>query len=235
MNRVKAALIQDIHFQWRQGFYYAYMLITLIYIIFMNYLPDSYKPMTAVLIVFSDPSALGFFFIGGIVLLEKGQGVMDHIFVTPLRSKEYIISKVLSLSLLSLLSSSVIHITALGVRSLTFSFILGVLLTSWFFTLIGLGIAIRCRTLNGFFLASMYTTVFMLPLLNYLNVINSIWFYVLPTQATLKLLASVTEQLSFGSFILCIVILCAWVWIGFIWAERSLQLFVTGSAKGEGR
>jgi fluoroquinolone transport system permease protein len=234
MIRFRAALFHDIHFQWRQGFYWAYALITTIYVVLLSFLPVSYKPMMAVLIVFSDPSALGFFFIGGIILLEKGQSVIHTVFVTPLRIQEYILSKVLSLSLLSLLSSSIIHIAALGWGSLSLSFLMGVFLTSCFFTLIGLGIAVRCQTLNGFFLTSMYTVIFMIPLLGYLEVFDSPLYYVLPTQATLIMLSANSEPLSALTFMACFIILGIWILLGYIWAKHALQAFIVGTAR-EGR
>lgn len=146
-------------------FYYAYLLISTVYIAVLQFLPVEYREAANIALTFSDPSVLGFFFIGGLVLLEKGQNIHDSLFVTPLSESEYILSKTASLSVLSLGSSIFIHSSVFGFGTNSVMFACGVLFTSFFFTMIGLGLAVRCETLNGFFfLSSLSTFVFVLPL-----------------------------------------------------------------------
>ncbi|HCT90783.1 MAG TPA: ABC transporter permease, partial [Lachnospiraceae bacterium] len=46
---------------------------------------------------FSDPAAMGLFFMGAVVLLEKGQHTPCAVAVSPVRAMEYIAAKVASL------------------------------------------------------------------------------------------------------------------------------------------
>jgi len=163
--RILSAISHDIKLQFKHGFYYAYLLISAVYIAVLQFLPADYREAANIALTFSDPSFLGFFFIGGLVLLEKGQNIHDSLFVTPLSASEYILSKTASLSVLSLGSSIFIHSSVFGYGTNSGLFACGVLCTSFFFTMIGLGLAVRCETLNGFFfLSSLSTFVFVLPL-----------------------------------------------------------------------
>ncbi|MBA4495063.1 ABC transporter permease [Paenactinomyces guangxiensis] len=183
--------------------------------------------MVSVIIIFSDPSALGYFFIGGIVLLEKGQNIFDNLFVTPFQLQEYLLSKTASLALLSLVTSTVIHLFTFGLAHLSLLFILGVLLTSAFFTLIGLGIAIRCRTLNEFFLISpLYTLIFTLPLFGYLHLYETPLYYLLPTKASLLLMEAPFQPPVTGQAIVFLMILIAWIVPAYFWAYRSFRNYV---------
>ena len=55
-----------------------------------------------------------FYFMSGLILLEKGEGTLEYQVVTPLRSWEYMASKVLTLGLLSILESVLVIIAVSG-------------------------------------------------------------------------------------------------------------------------
>ncbi|MGM0652168.1 MAG: ABC transporter permease, partial [Bacillota bacterium] len=84
--RIVNALKADVSFQFKQGFYLVYILLTLIYMVILGVLPVEWKSTIIPLVLFSDPSMVGFFFIGALVMLEKVQGVLQYVVVTPLRS-----------------------------------------------------------------------------------------------------------------------------------------------------
>lgn len=233
MKRFAAALHNDVRFQFRHGFYWAYLVVTAMYAVLLSFLPESSKPLAVQLIVFSDPSALGFFFIGGIVLLEKGQQVTDCLFVTPLLVREYIAAKVASLGLLSVAAGTSVHLFALGPGSLTAWFLIGVALTSAFFTLIGLGVAARCRTLNGFFLLSpLYTLVFLPPLFGTVGFYDTPLYYALPTQASLLLIGSGHEPVGPLQAIGLIGLLAAWTAAAYACARRAIATHIVGTVGG---
>ncbi|WP_203363727.1 ABC transporter permease [Bacillus sp. REN10] len=220
--RLASALFYDIKLQFRHGLYFVYLLISHVYLLLLFQIPSSYRETANVLLTFSDPSMLGFFFIGGLVLLEKGQHIHDPLFVTPYKPEEYLLSKTLSLMLLSVTSSLYIHIMTFGFERSLFLFTIGVMLTSMIFTLIGLAVAVRCETVNEFFLQSViYTTIFCLPLLSYTGIWDSNWMMWLPTHASLLLLHSVFEPISISDILYCIITLLGWATFSFWLAQRS--------------
>ena len=112
--RAAAALKYDILFQLRHGFHYAYLFISAVYILILRTLPAEAKSLLLPVIVLTDPTVLGLFFIGGIVLLEKGQRTLESLFVTPLRILEYIGAKTVSLTVMALAVSFIISFLAAG-------------------------------------------------------------------------------------------------------------------------
>ena len=106
--RILAAIRSDIKFQLKHGFYGIYAVVSIIYLIVLSFLPNEYLKYVLPTLIYSDPSGLGLFFFGGIVMLEKMQGIINYIVVTPLTTREYILSKVISLTLLAVVVSIVL-------------------------------------------------------------------------------------------------------------------------------
>jgi fluoroquinolone transport system permease protein len=222
--RFRAAFAFDIRFQWRHGFYWIYIIICTCYLILLHLIPDSYREQTMLLLTFSDPSALGLILAGGIVLLEKDQGIHDPLFVSPIRVREYLLAKAGSLSVLSLCAAWVIHVFASGIPQSPLGFSTGIILTSSFMTLLSIGVVARCQTINGFILLSqVFALPFVLPLLGYFEVWNSKLFLLFPTEGTLRLLSSGISSISLGNYMYSISILLLWNVVIYVWAKRSFE------------
>lgn len=225
--RFRTAFAFDIRFQWRHGFYFIYMVICAIYLVFLHLIPDSYRERTMLLLTFSDPSALGLILAGGIVLLERDQGIHDPLYVTPIRVREYLLSKAGSLAVLSLLAAWVIHVVASGLPQSLIGFSTGIILTSSLMTFLSIGVVARCRSINGFIvLSQVYALPFILPLLGYFKVWNSRLFLFLPTEGTLRLLSSGTSVMTDGNYFYSISILLVWNMVVYLWAKRSFEQHV---------
>lgn len=233
--RMLMTIIYDIRFQWRHGFYLVYLLVCSIYLIMLHFIPVQYKETVALLLTFSDPSALGLILAGGIVLLEKDQGIHDSLFVTPLRLREYLIAKAISLSIISILSAWAIHIFALGTPSSPLLFTTGVMLTSSLFTLLSIGIVVRTQSVNGFILLSqLYALPLAFPLLHFLGIGNKYMYLIFPTEGSLLLLKSMMRQLSTGEAIYAIIILSIGNAVVFYWAQYSFKRsLLMGMGRGE--
>lgn len=230
-----AAVIKyDVKFQFRHGFYYVYIIVTLSYIAFLNLLPPGLRSPAAVLVVFTDPCVLGFFFIGGIVLFEKGQGVFQNLFVTPFRLHDYLVSKTLSLSLLSISSAYAILLFTFGFNFNPFLLFIGVTLSSILFTLIGLTLAVRVNTLNQYLIASiLYVLPLMLPLLDFLGLVHSPLFYLLPAKPSLILIGgAVTGGTEAGEVVYAVLALTGWILIAYTWAYRWFCRYVINRIGG---
>ncbi len=142
----------DCRFQFKYGFYFVYVIFTIMYILLMFFLPLEWREKSAAVLIFSDPSAMGLFFMGAIVLLEKSERVLNTIAVSPVRAGEYIISKVVSLGIISVIAGASIAVSADTDNILIV--IMGILSGSALFTLIGLIIAVNISSLNKFVTAA---------------------------------------------------------------------------------
>ncbi|MDC7124088.1 MAG: hypothetical protein PQJ46_00875 [Spirochaetales bacterium] len=187
--RMIAALNADIRFQFKQGFYLVYVLITIVYMVIINCLPENLSGIIIPVIVFADPATIGFFFIGGMVMLEKEQGILQYLSVTPLRSKEYLLSKILSLGLIG--SAAAVVITLLTSDSIVHwgALVIGVLLSSIFFTLYGFLATVKCKTINEYFIRMIpYLLFIILPCFSLISFKNSMIFNIFPGVDGLKLI-----------------------------------------------
>ncbi|MBT3228674.1 MAG: hypothetical protein HOD43_10435 [Candidatus Marinimicrobia bacterium] len=218
--RLLAAMVQDIRFQFRHGFYYAYAILTILYIIVLRLLPGTMVYPALTLILFTDICTLGFFFIGAIVLLERGQNLTESLFITPLRLHEYLLAKILSFLFLATLSALLIMLGAsIGGKDLMW-FVFGAVFSALIYTLFGLIFAARARHVNDYFVKSLGAGLLIsLPILAYVRLFDTPLFYLFPTRATLILLDvlgtdyALSEKLfSVASLLIWFLILGSWVY-----------------------
>jgi len=150
MKRFANTLLSDIRYQWRYGFYFIYAFMTAVFIVILRILPESWRQTALVLTLLSDPALLGFFFIGGILQLERGEGILDALFSTPLRPWEYIAAKALSLGTISTLAGVLIGIGS-GIPGIRFALLIpAMLFSSVCFTFIGISASVNLKSMNAF-------------------------------------------------------------------------------------
>ncbi|TVP97245.1 MAG: hypothetical protein EA374_00090 [Acholeplasmatales bacterium] len=153
-------LLGDIRFQYKYGFYFVYGVFTFMYVFVLLVVPESWRFYVALMMIFSDPTAMGLMFIGSIVHLEKDERTFHSIVVAPVTPLQYLLSKYVSLGLISLFVALVVGVVA-GLITHFVIFTLGIVLGAMLFTAIGLMLALNSRTLNRF----MVTTVPIMVLL----------------------------------------------------------------------
>lgn len=193
IQRIKNSVKADILFQFKHGFYTIYVVLAFLYMIVLSFLGDNAKSIVLPILIYTDPSVLGMFFIGGIVLLEKEQGILSLLYITPLKVIEYIISKLLTLSIISLLAGLIITFVTYSGKVLFFQLIIGILLSSILFTLIGFIIATHSKTVNDYFVKVIpWMIIFIIPCLSLIpnTFIPKYIYYILnliPSVATLKI------------------------------------------------
>lgn len=195
--RILYALKADVKFQFKQGFYTVYVLLTIMYMVILSPLSREIKEILVPLVVFSDPSMVGFFFIGAISMLERVQGVMQYLAITPLRSREYLLSKVISLTLLALTAGTLITLLIYeGPVNWPLLYV-GILLSSSFFTLYGFKASASSHTMNQYFLNMIpYLLLVVLPCFSLLDFPYSWIFTPFPSVVGLKLVFGAFENLS---------------------------------------
>ncbi|WP_042141902.1 hypothetical protein [Paucisalibacillus sp. EB02] len=180
---------QDVRFQFRHGFYYVYAFVTAIYITVLLFVPLEFRSSWSILIVFTDPGTLGFFFVGAIVMLERNQQLLTYLFITPIKLKSYLWSKILSLTLIAWLTSLFIAYAALETAVSFIWLTIVVLLCSFFFTSCGLIISVDSPSMNHFMFRAIVTMIVLyVPVLNYFDLISFRLVEVMPSYSALFLL-----------------------------------------------
>jgi len=158
----------DVRFQWKYGFYFLYMVFTLMYVLLLHIFPVDWRTKAAMLMIFSDPAAIGFFFMGAILQLEKDENTLQSISVSPVRKHEYVLSKLCSLGSIGTLVALCIGLTG-NMLGNPLLFITTVFVGSCLFSAVGMVIATKTRTLNQFIVATIpFELIINVPAFAYL-------------------------------------------------------------------
>ena len=91
--KLKNLFLGDIKFQVKYGFYFIYLIFTLLYIVSLTILPADWIKETSWILIFTDPSIMGLVFMGAIVQLEISEKTFNSLAVAPIKSSEYLLSK----------------------------------------------------------------------------------------------------------------------------------------------
>lgn len=204
MTRLLSTLQWDVRSQVRQGIYLATLVVIGIWVATLAALPREAVAWLLPFAIFMDLSVFGLYFMADILYLEKSDGVLNAIVVTPLRRSEYLLAKLASLALLAVLATVIVVLAAtLEVDSMAFGavsmgaarqvnwlwLLIGVVMNSWLMVLIGFLLAVRYNNISEFLIPSL---VFMmpsqLPLLDYFGIWTHWLIYLVPTQPTMILI-----------------------------------------------
>jgi len=186
--RLKNMIIGDINFQRKYGFYYIYLVLIVFYGFIIYLLPTAWRKPAAEIMIYSDPAAMGMFFMGAIILLEKSENVLNSIAISPVKTQEYIMSKIISLGVISVVTAIILG--ALAGLTNYFEIGISVFLCSSIFTLLGLLVASKVSSLNQFTIATVpFEIICFLPPIIAMFWCDSYLFLIHPGTACINLLA----------------------------------------------
>lgn len=215
--RLKNLIIGDMRFQYKYGFYLVYVIIVILYSCILFALPESIREKATLIMILTDPAAMGLFFMGAILMLEKSQRVLNTIAVTPVKISEYVISKAISISIISVLVGLILGIIN-GNRNIL-GILIGTLFGSVIFTMVGLFIAIHTNSLNSFMIGTVpMELIFFVPAILYLFGFKNDFMLLHPSCAIMQLYMGLTNQV-----IICILVCIAWSLIVFRITCKSLE------------
>lgn len=223
--RVFALAMHDVRLQCRYGIYAAYGVIIGLYVAMLLSAGPALPDWTVPTIVFVDPAALGFFFLGALMMLERGEGVRVALATTPISAADYLGAKVLTLTVMALIASLVLlafSASASGASLMALS----VVLTSVQYVGIGAAIALRFRTVGGYLIGS---AIFLTPVIApaFLAFLEPfpLGLSVIPAVSQLRLMLVASNAASARPDELIVMILvCCLAAIGALWlALRALR------------
>ncbi len=234
----------EVKVQMRSGLYAAYAVMTLLFLLVLFLIPQEYRMAGFGLIILMDPSLMGFFFAGGLVLFEAEQGVLP-VFLTRGRGfTSYWRGK--AAAILSLAAAVVTLLTAAAwavglIEPNSKALVLtaaGLLLTVPLFMSFGLMLAGRVQNVVEYFLAaSVISLPLMIPLIELFG-ISTGWFGVLsPVWGSMVLITSVYHETAFGvsrtgaEIGTALLMLFLWNWAAYVGAGRSFSRLAAGQGK----
>ncbi len=207
--RLPRLIAGDMRFQWRYGFYFIYAVFCALYTFLLFAFPAPWRANAASVMIYTDPAAMGLFFMGAIVLLEKSERVLNALAVSPVRVWEYIAAKAISLMLISVLVALILALAA-GLGNV-WEVLLSVALTSVIFTLLGLIAATRISSLNRYVLVTVpIEVVCVVPPLIHLFAPGGVlrWF---PLSGSVALIAGGSQNRLADILMLLLCMVCLWL------------------------
>jgi fluoroquinolone transport system permease protein len=232
MRRLLATLRTDVRLQLRNGFYYAVAFVLLVWAIVVGRLPElDWAPWLAPLVLGNLLTA-AFYFVGGLVLLEKREGTLEAQVVTPLRVSEYLGSKVITLSALSVIENLAMVSLAIGFHYRFLHLSLGIGCAAVIYVLLGFVAVARHDSINEYIMPSMlYVTFLCLPLVDYFELWTSRLMLLHPLQGALLWMKSAFLPVPRAELALGLASALAWVAVAHALGQRSFRRFVV---RGEG-
>jgi fluoroquinolone transport system permease protein len=237
MKRLIATVRCDMRLQFRNGFYYATAFLIGSWALLLSRL-DLNQTGAALrwlwpVFVLDNLIVNSFFFIGGLVLLEKGERTIEAQVVTPLRSWEYLAAKVITLTLLALLQNLLIVGLFYGRGVALLPLVGGVTLASTLYALFGFIAAARYRSLNEYLLPSALTAAVLLaPVAPYATGWDSWLIYLHPLQAPLLILEAAFQAVPGWRIAVALLGGALWLALAGLLSLRAYGRFVRAGAGG---
>lgn len=227
MNRVTTLARVDALLAWRRGVIGAAAAVVVIYVVLLRVVTETVAEALLPYLVFSDPAALGFFFVGGIVLADRAEGVAAAVATSPVEPWQAVLGRVGVLSAVGAAGGLAVGLgSGLDVEWLTF--VPTVLLTAVLYTSFGYAVAMRAGSVNEYFArATAWSIPLFAPLVAF--ALDPDWWILTlwPTTASLLLLRGGAG--SARSLLALAVLVIAAVVVG-RWAISELE-----AARREGR
>ena len=204
------------------------ILSVILYFLTTQAIPDMNRPIFHTMLLFFDPAVIGIMFIGALVLFEKSENVLQALVITPMKTDDYIFSKLTSLTILSLISAT-IFLTLLNVfGEINFSIIFavfGIVLTSVLLILLGFILVSGVNSINEYLLAMGISFLILTfpPMLHLSGLYENVIFYLWPTQASFILFTGVfnSQSLELWEIAYGIIYQLVWCAILFLLAKKA--------------
>ena len=227
MTRLLSIARWDVQLQFRNGFYYVSAAMAVFFVILLRQFPQVDWAYWWPAIITGNLTINAYYFMAGIVLLEKGEGTMEAQIVTPLRPWEILTSKVLTLGLLSLFETLTIVFLVQGTQFNWLLLITAIVLYIALLALYGFIIVVRYDSISQFLLPSVIWTMgFSLPLLYYFDIWRHWVMYIHPLQAILILIQTAFTSVPAWQVIYGIAYAVLWTGILMWLSLRTFHRFV---------
>lgn len=230
MTRLGASLLQDLRLQLRYGFVAAGIFVAVFWIAILSFLPSQSLRFAVPAFLFLNGTMTTLFFVAGLVLYEKREGVLEALVVTPLRHGEYLASKIATLSLLATVETLAIALLGWGSDFDLAPAVVGVVTIGVLNSLFGFLLVFHYDSINEFLLpAGVFVAFLEIPVIASLGLWQSPIFYLWPTQGALLLLDAAFDPIATPDLLYAIAYSSLWI-AGLSWlARRNFARFIVRS------
>jgi fluoroquinolone transport system permease protein len=227
MYRLATTIRCDVTLQFRNGFYAATAFVTILWALFLLQIGALDLRWLLPPLVVGNLMIGTFAFIGGLVLLERGEGSLTAQVVTPLRIGEYLTSKVLTLTILAGGETFIIVLLLAGWRFNALLLVAGTVLAAAIYGLAGFIAVARYDSINEYLLPSgMYVAGLWIPLLAYIGQWRPWVLYLHPLAAPLLLVEAAFATVAAWQIAYAIGYSLAWVILLYLASRSAFRRWV---------
>lgn len=237
MKRLLATIKTDITVQVRNNLYAIGIGAALLTAVVLGLLaaPQHLSgAIPALLLIVTGGSTL--LYVAGMILFEKDEGTIDAVVVSPLRTSEYLWSKVLSLTLIATVESVVIVVgtmlfmrwwsgdpQALSMPNVPL-LLLGIVTIGVIYTCVGIVLVVRHDKITDYLLPmGAVAVVFQLPMFYFLGWVVQPWLLAIPTSAPAMIMQGAYVELSGNQWLYALLYTVALVAVSAVWAYRAFE------------
>ena len=223
MSRLAATVATDVRVQFRNGFYFATLLVVVFSILLLRWLPGDFARLVLPVVIVENVLLNAFYFVGGLLLLERGEGTFFSQSVTPLRVDEYLASKLLTLTALSLAESLLIGAAMVGFDAQLLFMAFGIGIASALFCLAGVALVVRYHSINEFLMPSvLFAGLLTLPILGVFDIGEPSWYLPHPIHGPL-ILMRIDSSITTPALVYAVGYSLLWAIPLYAWSRRALQ------------
>jgi len=226
--------------RWEFILEYRYKLIHLsiasvvIYLIAIQAIPTIDTDFFQSTFLFFDPVLIGIMFVGALVLFEKNENTLQALTITPMETRNYFLSKIITLTALSIVTGMIFIIFKNGLFNVNyFYFFSGIILSSVFLILLGFLMVSRCNSINEYLIMIMFAflLLFIPPMLHFSGLYESQIFYLWPSHASFILFGGVFEEVALNDAIYSIAYLLFWIILCFYLSKKAYLKHIVQGGK----
>lgn len=170
-------------------------------------------------------------YVAGMILFEKDEGTLSALIVSPLTVREYLVSKVVTLTALATLEGIVMVVGAtmlMGFATLmTFNapvLLLGVTAIGVIYTLIGVVLVVRYRSITDFLVPVLFiASILQAPALHFVGLVESYAWYIIPTTAQTLIMSAAWEPLAAWEWVYALGYTALTVGVLYVWSLRAFH------------
>lgn len=176
-----------------------------------------------------------FFFVAGLLLLERDEGTLTALGASPLSARTYLLARSTSLTTLAAVETLVIVWFGFGF-SASWALFAGIAAIGVTYTGFGVAVAARYESINSLLLpASVIVTVLLLPLLGHFDLAPRLLLVWHPLEPALTLLRAAYQPTPLPELTLGAAGSIAWAGVSFSLAENAIEQLMRDTRASGGR
>lgn len=185
LNRLSFLIIGELKRLNKYNVTFMSILVAFIWGIVLFFLDATILDSVLPFVLLIDATIMSMMYIGAVMFFEKKESTISTMIVTPCTNSELVLSKVLANTIHNLFSSILIIIAFILLRDIQLNYLLlflGIIITTSFFTILGLYLAYYQKDFTGMLISIMIVSlVLFIPSVLYtVRIINgNFWEYIL--------------------------------------------------------